>query len=197
MWPFQKMQLEAWGVLDKVKITHGPWSSNMKALADGGLEDRFIERIEVVAAGKKYPAKRERLLLDSPGTLLKVDDKAAAKLRPVRFVPLKDEGVNTSLVQSALHKADEEWAAEAQDAVRHKADGVKEGEAEDAVRLKADGAGAVLRIQCSAPPLAAEAASLIVRETLEYRRSLRGAERRGNLLGRDCFFRLRLHRNDR
>ena len=38
MWPFQKMQLEAWGVLDKVKITHGPWSSNMKALADGGLD---------------------------------------------------------------------------------------------------------------------------------------------------------------
>jgi len=78
-------------------------------VVDGGLEDRFIRRIEVEAGGRTYPARRAKLLFDAPGTILKVDEKAAAKLRCVRFTKLADEGVNTSLLQAALYKADDEW----------------------------------------------------------------------------------------
>ena len=78
-------------------------------VVDAGLEDRFIERIEIEAGGKSYPARRAKLLFDAPGTVLKVDDKAIRALQPVRFVPLAGKGVNTTLLQAALYKADDDW----------------------------------------------------------------------------------------
>jgi hypothetical protein len=78
-------------------------------VVDTGLEDRFIERIEVAVGGKTLAARRSRLLFGAPGVLLKVDAKAAATLSPLRFVPLADRGVNTSMLQCALYQADDEW----------------------------------------------------------------------------------------
>ncbi len=78
-------------------------------VVDGGLEDRFIQRIEVEAGGKTYPARRAKLLFDAPGTILKVNESAIGKLKCVRFAKLADEGVDTSLLQAALYKADDEW----------------------------------------------------------------------------------------
>jgi len=78
-------------------------------VVDGGLEDRFLERIEVESGGKTFAARRARLLFDAPGIRLAVDAEAAKALRPVRFVPFQDQGVNTTLLQSALYKSDDEW----------------------------------------------------------------------------------------
>ena len=78
-------------------------------VVDGGLEDRFIERLEVESAGTTYPARRVKLLFASPGTVLKVDEKAAGKLRGVRFRDLRNRGLDTTLLQAALYKADEQW----------------------------------------------------------------------------------------
>ena len=77
-------------------------------VVDGGLEDRFIRRIEVVSGGKTYEARRAKLLLDAPGIVLKVD-APAGRLKGVSFARLEDKGVNTALVQASLQKADEQW----------------------------------------------------------------------------------------
>ncbi|GAF78477.1 unnamed protein product, partial [marine sediment metagenome] len=47
--------------------------------------------------------------IGTSGVLLKVDAKAAAKLKPLKFAELKDEGVNTSLLVAVLYKADDKW----------------------------------------------------------------------------------------
>jgi S1-C subfamily serine protease len=78
-------------------------------VVDSGLEDRFIQRIEVQAGGQTYPARRARLLFDAPAAILKVDPPGAAKLRRVRFASLEAKGVNTTLLQSSLYQADDEW----------------------------------------------------------------------------------------
>lgn len=78
-------------------------------VVDGGLEDRFIKDIEIEVGGKTYPARRAKLLFDAPGTILQADPKALGKLQPVRFSKLADEGVDTTLLQAALYKADEQW----------------------------------------------------------------------------------------
>ena len=78
-------------------------------VVDGGLENRFIRLIEVESAGKAYPAKRARLLLDAPAVILQTGAAAIAKLRPVRFAALDGQGVNTALLQASLYKADDEW----------------------------------------------------------------------------------------
>ena len=77
---------------------------------DDGLEDRFLDKIVVQdVTGARYPARREKLLIGTSGVLLKVDAKAAAKLKPLKFAKLKDEGVNTSLLAAALYKTDDKW----------------------------------------------------------------------------------------
>ncbi len=79
-------------------------------VVDGGLEDRFLDKIVVQdVTGARYPARREKLLIGTSGVLLKVDAKAAAKLKPLKFAELKDEGVNTSLLAAALYKTDDKW----------------------------------------------------------------------------------------
>jgi hypothetical protein len=78
--------------------------------ADDGIEDRFIEKIVVQdISGAAFPAKRSRLLLDSPGALLKVDAAAARKLKPLEFADLKDSGLSTRLLQAMLIRADDQW----------------------------------------------------------------------------------------
>ncbi|MCD6303516.1 MAG: PDZ domain-containing protein, partial [Planctomycetes bacterium] len=77
-------------------------------VGDAGLEDRFIERIEVQAGGKTYPAQRGKLLYDAPAVVLDVRG-AAGQLEPVRFVPLADRGIETSLFASSLRQVDDEW----------------------------------------------------------------------------------------
>jgi hypothetical protein len=77
--------------------------------ADYGLEDRFIDRIEIEAGGKTAAARPHRLLQDAPAILLKPEGKADVKLTPLTFSPLKDEGVNTSLLEADLFQADDQW----------------------------------------------------------------------------------------
>ena len=77
---------------------------------DDGLEDRFLDKIEVeTVEGSEFPAVREKLLFDASGVLLKVDKDAAAKLTPLEFSPLGNEGVNTVLMQAGLYQSDDEW----------------------------------------------------------------------------------------
>ncbi len=77
---------------------------------DDGLEERFLDRIEVTdVRGQTFPAVREKLLFGSSGVLLKVGPEAAGKLSTLRFAAFQDEGVNSKLTQAALHKCDEEW----------------------------------------------------------------------------------------
>jgi len=79
-------------------------------VVDDGLEDRFLDKI-VVKDGKggSFPAKRQRLLFNPPGIVLKVGAKAAAKLTPIVFTDVKDNGPNTKLFGARLYKADDQW----------------------------------------------------------------------------------------
>lgn len=77
---------------------------------DDGLEDRFLDRIEVEeVGGSTFPASRARLLFDATAVVLKVDAEAAGKLRGLKFSDLKDEGVNTTVLQAALYQSDDQW----------------------------------------------------------------------------------------
>ena len=78
-------------------------------IADDGIEDRFIEKIEVRdVAGKIYPARRAKLLLDAPGIVLKAD-RAAGSLKPPEFVALEKTGIDTKLLQARLWRVDDKW----------------------------------------------------------------------------------------
>lgn len=77
--------------------------------ADHGLEDRFIDRIEIEAGGKTVAAKPDRLLQDAPAIILKPAAGSDAKFTPLNFSELKDEGVNTSLMEAELFQADDQW----------------------------------------------------------------------------------------
>jgi len=77
---------------------------------DDGIEDRFIQKIEIETAdGKRFPAARHQLLTDAPGIILKVGAKAKGKLTPLTFAPLEDEGIRTKLGQVRLMKMDDKW----------------------------------------------------------------------------------------
>ena len=77
---------------------------------DDRLEDRFLDKVEVEdVAGEVFLARREKLLFDTSAILLKVDAEAAGKLRPLKFVPVQDEGVDTKLFQAVMYKADDQW----------------------------------------------------------------------------------------
>ena len=79
-------------------------------MVDDGTEKRFIDRVEVRdAAGKNWPATRERMLLRAPGIILKLPPEAAKSLRPLTFVPFKDEGPKTRLLQAHLYPSDDQW----------------------------------------------------------------------------------------
>jgi len=79
-------------------------------VADDGVEDRFIDRIVVQdISGAAFPAKRDRLLFDAPGVVLKVDAEGARKLKPLKFADLKDQGLNTRILQAILTKSDDKW----------------------------------------------------------------------------------------
>ncbi|HUT57314.1 MAG TPA: PDZ domain-containing protein [Phycisphaerae bacterium] len=76
---------------------------------DDGLEDRFLDRLVVKdASNKGLPAKRVKLLFDAPGVLLRVDEKAA-KLKPLKFVPLKDADSDKTLFQARHFRVDDQW----------------------------------------------------------------------------------------
>ena len=77
---------------------------------DDGVEDRFIQKIEIeTAGGARFPATRHQLLTDAPGIILKVGAKAKGKLTPLTFAPLASEGVRTKLGQARLMKMDDKW----------------------------------------------------------------------------------------
>lgn len=79
-------------------------------MIDDGTEKRFVDRIEVRdAAGKSWPAARDRMLLRAPGIILKLPAEAAKSLRPLTFAPFKDEGPRTSLLQAHLYPSDDQW----------------------------------------------------------------------------------------
>jgi S1-C subfamily serine protease len=79
-------------------------------IADSGIEDRFIQKIEIETHdGKRFPATRHQLLTDAPGIVLKVSAKAKGKLTPLTFAPLKNEGIRTKLGQIRLSKMDDKW----------------------------------------------------------------------------------------
>lgn len=78
-------------------------------IIDDGIEDRFIEKIEVLnAAGKHFAAKRAKLLYEAPGIVLKVAE-AGGDLKPPQFVPLDEKGVNTKLLQARVIRVDDKW----------------------------------------------------------------------------------------
>jgi len=79
-------------------------------VGDDGIEDRFIRKIEVRdAGGKRYPARRVKLLLDAPGMLLQVDAWAVKKLRPLKFAGLEDKGADTKLLLTTMSRSEDEW----------------------------------------------------------------------------------------
>jgi len=79
-------------------------------ITDDGLEDRFLKSVTVRGiAGETFPARRAKLLFDTPGIVLKVDAKAAGKLKGLRFAELPDNGTNAPLFRGGLMKSDDEW----------------------------------------------------------------------------------------
>ena len=73
---------------------------------DGGLEDRFIEKIEVVTAdGKRLAATRGRLLDRAPLVTLKV----TGKLTPLKFVKPEPMTLKTSFRTAGLVREGENW----------------------------------------------------------------------------------------
>ena len=77
---------------------------------DDGVEDRFIGKIAVHdVAGKSFRARRDKLLHDAPGILLKVDAESASKLTPLKFAELKEKGIDTRLLQAVMRKVDDQW----------------------------------------------------------------------------------------
>lgn len=79
-------------------------------VGDDGIEDRFIRKIEVRdAGGKRYPARRVKLLLDAPGMLLQVDTWAIKKLRPLKFAQIDEKGADTKLLRAALSRSEDQW----------------------------------------------------------------------------------------
>jgi len=81
---------------------------------DDGIEDRFIQKIEIETAdGKRFPATRHQLLADAPGIILTAGAKAKGKLSPLAFAPMADDGINTKLGQVYLTRMDDKWNIEA------------------------------------------------------------------------------------
>ena len=79
-------------------------------VGDDGIEDRFIRKIEVRdAGGKRYPARRVKLLRDAPGMLLQVDTWAIKKLRPLKFAQIDDKGADTKLLQATMSRSEDQW----------------------------------------------------------------------------------------
>ena len=73
---------------------------------DNGMEDRFIEKIEVVTAtGKRFAATRGRLLDRAPLETLKVK----GRLTPLKFVKAGRVDLETSLRTAGLVREGEAW----------------------------------------------------------------------------------------
>ena len=78
-------------------------------VVDDGIEDRFVDRIEVeLAGGKTCRARRARLLLAAPGVVLKIEVKGD-RPRGLEFAELEGKGVNTSLLEAGLYRVDDDW----------------------------------------------------------------------------------------
>lgn len=78
-------------------------------IVDTGLDDRYIDRLAVNAGGKSFPAKRAKLLYDAPAVILHTDANVASVLKPLKFAPLADKGVNTILYRSVMYKMNDQW----------------------------------------------------------------------------------------
>jgi hypothetical protein len=79
-------------------------------VSDDGVEDRFIDRIEVAGTcGAKLPATREKLLHDAPAIVLEVEGADAERLRGLEFAGLAGADENTVLKQAVLHRTDDHW----------------------------------------------------------------------------------------
>lgn len=86
-------------VLDEGKVLIG----------DDGIEQRFIKKVEVeTIGGKTFSATREKLLIDAPAMILKLDKAGTKATRPLEFAPLSD-GVMTSLQEAGMSQVDDEW----------------------------------------------------------------------------------------
>jgi len=74
---------------------------------DNGLEDRFIDRIEVVtSAGQTLAARREKLLVTAPIETLKVTGKG---LKPLKFAKAPKVTLKTSLWSAGLIREGDRW----------------------------------------------------------------------------------------
>ena len=79
-------------------------------IADDGVEQRFIDKVEIRDSnGKRYPARRESLLSGAPAIVLKVDKPHAAQLKAPTFVPVENKGVDTKLMAARMYQDDDEW----------------------------------------------------------------------------------------
>lgn len=76
---------------------------------DNGLEDRFIDRIEVVtASGKRYAARRDKLLDRCSGQTLKVN-KPGADLAGLTFAKVKPVTLATTFWSAGLTRDGDRW----------------------------------------------------------------------------------------
>jgi len=90
--------------LDAAGIAVGP---DAVAVYDNGLEDRFLDRIEVVTAdGRRLPARRDKLLVSAPLELLKVSGEG---LKPVKFTRPGKLTLKTSLWSAGLLREGDRW----------------------------------------------------------------------------------------
>ncbi len=89
--------------LDAVGVVIAP---RQVLVCDNGLEERFIDRIEVVAAsGKRYAGRRDRLLERAPVETLKVE----GKLTPLKFADPGPVTLETSLWAAGLVREGKRW----------------------------------------------------------------------------------------
>lgn len=79
-------------------------------IAEDGVEDRFIDRIEVQnTGGDKTPARRMKLLYRAPNILLKLTGPGAKLFQPISFVPLDGKAHDIRLRQTILRKVEDRW----------------------------------------------------------------------------------------
>ncbi len=88
-------------------------------IADDGVEDRFVDHIEVEdSAGNKASALRTKLLYRAPNIILKLTGSTVDRFKPADFVPIELKKGNIQLAKAILGKTEDRWLISAMPILR-------------------------------------------------------------------------------